>query len=51
MLAGSPAKLIMEGVQRVENVRTENMLKVFFKTHDESFIVSDKMNIDNFCMA
>lgn len=31
MLAGSPAKLIMEGVQRVENVRTENMLKVFLK--------------------
>lgn len=49
ILAGSPAKLIKEGVQRVENVETEAMLKDYFKTNDIPFHVPDEIALDTFC--
>ena len=49
MLGGSPAKLIVEGIQRVENIETENVLKTYFQTNNQPFILLEKEDFKNFC--
>ena len=49
MVAGAPAKLIVENVQRVENISTEIMLSNYFATHEAPFVVSEDISLDDFC--
>ena len=49
MLAGSPAKLVVEGVQRVKNLDSENLLRKHFLRNDTPFALSEEDDMDVFC--
>lgn len=48
LVAGSPAKLLVENVRRVNNYDSENILAKYFKEHNEPFAFSG--DIDDFCL-
>lgn len=48
LVAGSPAKLLMENVRRVNNYDSERIIADYFKEHNEPFAFSG--DIDDFCL-
>lgn len=49
MIAGSPAKLVAEGVQRIKDLKTEGMLRKHFLTEDVPFVLPEGDDMDVFC--
>lgn len=49
MIAGVPAKLITEGVQRVENEEAESMLRSYFEVNNDPFVIPKETDIEHFC--
>ncbi len=49
MIAGSPAKLIVSGYQRIENVSNENMLKSYFSTTTTPYVLDESIDLTEFC--
>ena len=51
MIGGSPAKLLVEGVRRVNNTKSERILINTFEEKGEPYyILPDDVDIDTFCM-
>lgn len=48
LIAGSPAKLIVENMRRINNTKSEKLLNEWYYHHDETFVCDE--DIDNFCM-
>lgn len=51
MIAGSPAKLKAEEMQRIKDIKTEDMLRNHFKRGDESFVLPEGRDMDIFCIG
>lgn len=49
LIAGSPAKLLLENVRRINNSQNEKFLNKFF-SENETFILPDDKDINIFCM-
>lgn len=50
LIAGSPAKLLVEGVRRVNNMHSENELNKHFAENTSNYVLSDNADLDEFCM-
>jgi carbonic anhydrase/acetyltransferase-like protein (isoleucine patch superfamily) len=48
-IGGSPAKLIYEGLRRINNEESEQILYKHFLTTDKAFIFNDSNNFESFC--
>ena len=51
MIAGSPAKLVTEGVQRIKDLKAESILRNYFLTEKASFVLPKEEDIDIFCIG
>lgn len=51
MIAGSPAKLVVEGVQRIKDPKTEEILRKHFLLRDEPFLFPAGDEMDVFCIG
>ena len=49
MIAGSPAKLVVGGVQRIKDLKTEEILRKHFLLRDEPFVFPAGDDMDIFC--
>lgn len=50
LIAGSPAKLLVEGVRRVNNKHSENELIKHFAKTSSNYVLPDNVDLDEFCM-
>ena len=50
LIAGSPAKLLVEGVRRVNNMHSENELIKHFAKTSSNYVLPDDVDLDEFCM-
>lgn len=50
LIAGSPAKLLVEGVRRVNNKYSENELIKHFAKTSSNYVLPDNVDLDEFCM-
>lgn len=48
LLAGCPAKVVVENIRRVKNIDTEKLISEWFRNHDEPFLY--KGDIESFCL-
>lgn len=50
IIAGSPAKLLAEGIRRINNYPNEAIVEEYFKTHTGKYTLPDDIDIEQFCM-
>lgn len=50
IIAGSPAKLLVDGMRRVNNIVSDKLIENHYKNNNENFKLSEDIDIDKFCM-
>ena len=49
IIAGSPAKLLVDGMRRVNNVESDRIINNHYDSSREIFVLPDSVNLDTFC--
>ena len=50
IIAGSPAKLLVDGMRRVNNVESDRIINNHYDSSREIFVLPDSVNLDTFCL-
>ncbi len=49
LIAGSPAKLLVENIRRITDYKVEAELQQYFGSHNETYIIPDNVDIESIC--
>ena len=50
LIAGSPAKVIVEGMRRINNRQSDIEISKFYKENKGVFVLQQDKDLDDFCM-
>ena len=50
LIAGSPAKLLVENMRRVNNLNSEAYIDKYWAMGNETFVLPDDIELDDFCL-
>lgn len=50
LIAGSPAKVLVEGMRRINNKQSDKEIVKYYKDNEGIFVLQQDRNLDDFCM-